>query len=143
MTPAFQILHIEDNEGDVGLVERALENWRVPCKLSVAHNGLQALDLLRQEGAPRPDIILLDINMPSMDGKQFLEARKQDPDLSLIPTIMLTSSSTPADILACYALQANSYVVKRFEARAFIEVVRQTVAFWSDIARVPAESAGR
>jgi CheY-like chemotaxis protein len=139
MAAVLNILHVEDNEGDVGLVERALESWRVSCKLQVAHNGFQAMELLHEPGNRRPDIIFLDINMPGMDGKKFLAARKADPDLALIPTIMLTSSSAPSDIRDCYALHANSYVVKPFDARAFIEVVRQIVAFWSDAARLPTQ----
>ena len=145
MNPALNILLVEDNEGDVELVERAVQRGGEPYRLSVAHNGFEALDFLHQRerfaDAVRPDFIFLDINMPGMDGKTFLENLKQDGALCTIPTIMLTSSSAPRDILDCCARHASCYVVKPVDPYAFMDLVRKVVAFWSDVARLPSRAA--
>jgi CheY-like chemotaxis protein len=139
MSGLCNILLVEDNEGDIELVESALERERGNYKLSVTHDGLQALDYLHRRGpfadALRPDLILLDINMPGMDGKEFLQNVRNDEDLQLIPVIMLTSSTSSKDIRDCYALNASAYVVKPSDAASFMDVVRRTVVLWSDAPR--------
>jgi CheY-like chemotaxis protein len=142
---AFNILLVEDNEGDVMIVERALDGWRDGCHLAVVSDGMQALDHLRRQGefagAAKPDLILLDINMPRMNGKECLKKLKQDEELKLIPVIMLTSSQAPSDIIDCYKYQASSYVLKPFNARAYVDAVRQVVTFWWDLAQRPSRAA--
>jgi CheY-like chemotaxis protein len=135
----FRVLLVEDNEGDVDIVRAALNDWRDGCKLTVAYDGSEALHCLRQGpcAEAKPDLILLDINMPGMDGKECLRELKRDETLKAIPVFMLTSSEAPSDIIECYRSYASCYVVKPFDAREFINVVRQLVAFWSDIARTP------
>lgn len=143
----LDILLVEDNEGDVEIVERALEEGPLPYRLAVAHNGLEALAYLRQEGrfetAARPELILLDINMPGMDGKQLLETIKQEQGLKIIPAIMLTSSSAPGDVRQCYERHANGYVVKPFDAPVFIRAVQEVVHFWATRIRLPSRANAR
>jgi two-component system, chemotaxis family, response regulator Rcp1 len=135
------ILLVEDNDDDVELIQRALAGGTGRYKLSMARSGFHALDYLHQRGkfaeAPRPDVILLDINMPGMDGKQLLANLKQDPVLRFIPVVMLSSSTSSEDIRDCYARNANCYVVKPLDAPAFMEVVRRAVIFWSEVPRLP------
>jgi chemotaxis family two-component system response regulator Rcp1 len=141
MKKALAILLVEDDESDAELVARAIKGGQVPCRLSVAHSGLQALDYLHQRGgfseAATPDLILLDINMAGMDGGQLLKNMKRDDDLRLIPTVMLTRSAGREDVLDCYANGVNCYVVKPFDAHKFTDVVRQVVAFWSAVSVLP------
>ena len=136
MAAPLQVLLVEDNEGDEEMTERAVRDLGPACRLSVAHDGAEALDVLMRrgkwEGAPRPDIILLDINMPRMDGKRFLEVVKTDPELKVIPVVMLTSSQSPGDMRACYERHANAYVVKPFDALEFIDTVKTVLTFWGD-----------
>ena len=138
----FRILLVEDNEGDVEIVKSALDDWRDGCRLTVTYDGAEALDCLRNGvcAESRPDLILLDINMPRMDGKECLRNLKHDEKFRMIPVSMLTSSQAPSDILECYRSHASCYVVKPFEAREFIKVVRQLVTFWSDVARPPSRA---
>jgi CheY-like chemotaxis protein len=135
MQTSLEILLVEDNEGDVEMTERALRDGETACRLSVVNNGLEALDfLLKRAGfasVRTPQLILLDLNMPRMDGKKFLEVMKEDSQLKTIPVVMLTSSESPKDIRDCYERRANCYVVKPFEGKEFISAVRQIVSFWS------------
>jgi CheY-like chemotaxis protein len=138
MPETMNILAVEDNEGDIEMIERAVRaNDRV--RLSVANNGGEALDfLLKRHGfadAPTPNLIFVDLNMPRMDGKRFLEAVKREPALKAIPVIVLTSSQSPSDIRDCYERQASCYVVKPFDGREFIQTVQQIVVFWSGVAQ--------
>jgi len=137
----FEILLVEDNEGDVEMTRRALRTAQPQCRLSVAGNGEQALDFLRHEGRPdseaRPALILLDISMPRMDGKTFLTAIKADDDFKAIPVVMFTSSESPKDVLDCYERQASAYVVKPFEGPRYAEAVREVVRFWGEVAQLP------
>jgi CheY-like chemotaxis protein len=105
-------------------------------------DGVEALDCLRNGACAEsmPDLILLDINMPGMNGKECLKNLKHDEKFRMIPVSMLTSSQAPSDILECYRWHASCYVVKPFEAREFIKVVRQLVTFWSDVARPPSRA---
>lgn len=139
---ALDILLVEDNEGDVEMTRRALSRATTPCTLSVANNGNQALDYLHGEGlggmpAGRPDLILLDINMPRMDGKAFLRAVKHDDNFKAIPVVMFTSSESPADIRECYESCASGYVVKPFDGRQYAERLDQVVNFWGNIGELP------
>jgi two-component system, chemotaxis family, response regulator Rcp1 len=139
MQSSLEILLVEDNEGDVEMTERALRDGEPACRLSVVNNGLEALDFLLKRGgfasAFTPQLILLDLNMPRMDGKKFLEAIKEDSQLKTIPVVMLTSSQSPKDIRDCYERHANCYVVKPFEGKEFISAVRQIVTFWSRLSQ--------
>jgi CheY-like chemotaxis protein len=137
----LEILLVEDNEGDVVMTKHALGAREPACNISVVDDGVKALDLLSKRGAyanaPSPRLILLDLNMPRMDGKKFLEVVKQDPSLKAIPVVMLTSSESPADIRDCYERHANCYVVKPFDGRKFADVVRQVVSFWATVGHLP------
>ncbi len=140
MSAALDILLVEDNEGDIEMTERVLQNDQNACSVSVAHDGLEALDFLRKKGdfinASTPHLILLDLNMPRMDGKKFLETVKQDPQLMAIPVIMLTSSQSPTDIRECYERHASCYIVKPFDLQEFAETLHQVVRFWSKLGRL-------
>ncbi|MEI9903520.1 MAG: response regulator [Asticcacaulis sp.] len=141
MRETLDILLVEDNEGDVELTRRAFVTARPAVRMSVANNGNQALDFLnkqgRHEGAKTPDLILLDINMPRMDGKQFLGVVKQDESFKAIPVVMFTSSQSPADIRECYERQASCYVVKPFDGREYADTLRQVVSFWGGVGELP------
>lgn len=137
----FSILVVEDNEGDVEMTQRALSTAEPPCALTVAHDGVQALDLLRHEPGketpPPPQLILLDINMPRMDGKELLAAVKSDSRLRHIPVVMFTSSESPADIRECYERHASCYVVKPFNGREYAQTLHDVVNFWRTTSRLP------
>ena len=134
MKTPLQILLVEDNEGDVEMTRRAFRD-EPACNLSVVNDGVEALEFLSRQGAyadaPSPHIILLDLNMPRMDGRELLEAVKADSKWKSIPVVMLTSSNSPADIRDCYERQASSYVVKPFDGREFGRAIRQAVYFWA------------
>lgn len=136
----IEILLVEDNPGDVELTLEALEDGRIANRVQVAADGVAALDHLRasQRGAhPRPQLILLDLNLPRLDGRAVLAEIKGDPDLRRIPVIVLTSSKAESDVLAAYDLHANSYVSKPVDAEAFIRAVRQVDDYWLTIVRLP------
>lgn len=138
---SFDILIVEDNEGDVEMTQRALKTVQPPCSLTVAHDGVHALDILRhepgQEAPAIPQLILLDINMPRMDGKELLAIVKSDSRLRHIPVVMFTSSESPSDIRECYERHASCYVVKPFSSRKYAEALHDVVAFWSTTSRLP------
>jgi chemotaxis family two-component system response regulator Rcp1 len=137
----IQILLVEDSPGDVRLTIEALRGARVANDLHVVGDGESALDFLRQRGAhvgaPRPDIILLDLNLPRLEGREVLAEIKADPDLGRIPTIVLTSSSAEADIQESYELHANCYISKPVDFSEFIAAVRSLEGFWLKIVRLP------
>jgi chemotaxis family two-component system response regulator Rcp1 len=149
MRPSYEaspinILLVEDNEGDVELTRVAFEEGEVRACLSVAHDGAEALDLLRRDASPeaaQPDLILLDINMPRMNGMEFLSIVKQDERLKLIPVIMLTSSKAHADILESYRRHANSYILKPYGIKEGIEVAKQVQSFWMHLAILPSQGS--
>jgi CheY-like chemotaxis protein len=135
------ILLVEDNAGDVRLTREALREARVDVELAAVPDGEEALEFLRMEGrhadAPRPDLVLLDLNLPKRNGLEVLEDIKRDPRLRGLPVIMLTTSSAAADIAACYERGVNSYIVKPLDLDDFTSVVRAIDAFWLKTARLP------
>lgn len=137
----IQILLVEDNPGDVRLTQEALLGARVANELHVVGDGEEAIEYLRRRGryvdAPRPDIVLLDLNLPRLDGREVLMDIKGDPDLAKIPIIILTSSSAERDIHSAYELHANCYISKPVDFTEFIEAVRSLEGFWLRIVRLP------
>jgi len=138
---AIEILLVEDNPGDVRLTIEGLNEAKVRNNLQVARDGVEALEFLRRQGrfadAVRPDLILLDLNLPRMDGREVLAEVKSDPDLKAIPVVVLTTSSAEQDILHSYQLQANCYITKPVDLEQFIKVVRSIEDFWLTIVRLP------
>ncbi len=138
---AFEILLVEDNQSYVSLMKEALEESQVLTNLSVAMDGVEALSFVRREGkhahSPRPDIILLDLNLPKKKGQKVLEEIKTDPDLKRIPVLIFTVSSAEQDILKSYNLHANCYIIKPKGLDQFIEVVKSTLNFWFTVAKLP------
>lgn len=141
MLASMDILLVEDNEGDVEMTRRALRKATPPCRMAVANNGQQALEYLNKQGsfanAVTPHLILLDINMPRMDGKQLLERVKHTVGLKAIPVVMFTSSESAADIRDCYERHASGYVVKPFDGRQYADALRQVISFWGGIGELP------
>ena len=137
----IQVLLVEDDPGDVLMTREAFEDYKVHNQLHVVNDGEQAMAFLRQEGEyaglPRPDLVLLDLNLPRMDGRQVLEAIKSDPDLSSIPVVVLTTSEAEDDVLRSYSLHANAYVTKPVDFERFINVVRQIDDFFVKVVRLP------
>ena len=139
------ILLVEDNPGDVLLTEEALQEGKVCNDLYVAEDGMEAIAFLRREGKyedmPRPDVILLDLNLPRMDGREVLAEIKADPDLKRIPVVILTTSSADEDILKSYDLHANCYITKPVDLDQFIAVVKSVEDFWFTIVKLPFNGA--
>jgi CheY-like chemotaxis protein len=137
----IQILLVEDNPGDVRLTVEALRDAKVANELHVVGNGEEAIAFLRQQGkhvdAPRPDIVLLDLNLPRLDGRDVLSDIKSDPDLATIPIIVLTSSTAEADIQRSYELHANCFISKPVDFSEFLSAVRSLEGFWLKIVRLP------
>ena len=137
-----EILLVEDNPGDVRLTIEALKEGRVRNRLSVARDGVEALAFLRRQGphaqAPRPDLILLDLNLPRRDGREVLADIKDDTVLRRIPVVVLTTSKAEEDILRTYDLHANCYITKPVDLEQFISVVRSIDDFWLSVVRLPA-----
>jgi len=135
------ILLVEDNPGDVRLVVEAFREGGAAVRLTTARDGEEALAVLRRQGAhaaaPRPALILLDLNLPRMGGRELLAEIKADPALRPMPVVVLTSSRQDQDVLACYDLGANCYITKPADLDQFIEVVRSIVNFWLTVARLP------
>lgn len=137
----IEILLVEDNPGDVELTRNALRRAKVRNTLHVAEDGEEAMAFLRREGeyqhAPRPDVILLDLNLPRMDGREVLAEVKADRDLMDIPVVVLTTSSAEQDIVRSYKLHANCYITKPVDLDQFIEVVRSIQNFWLTVVKLP------
>jgi CheY-like chemotaxis protein len=137
----IEIFLVEDNAGDVRLTREAFADARVPNRLHVVHDGIAALQFLRKEkphaGAPDPDLVLLDLNIPKMSGFEVLEQIKRDPQLRRIPVIILTSSKADCDVLKCYDSYANSYVTKPADFDQYIHVVATIDEFWLSTVRLP------
>lgn len=138
-----EILLVEDNPGDVRLTAECLREGRVLNNLSVVEDGVQALAFLRHEGAyasePRPDLILLDLNLPKKDGREVLAVIKSDPGLRRIPVVVLTTSQAEEDILKSYDLNANCYITKPVTLDQFMAVVKSIEDFWLTIVTLPAD----
>ena len=138
-----EILLVEDNAADVRLTIEALKEGKVRNHLSVARDGVEAIDFLKRRGvhasAARPDLILLDLNLPKMDGREVLAEIKADDELKKIPVVVLTTSSAEADILKSYSLHANCYITKPVDLDQFVNVVKSIDDFWLTVVRLPVE----
>ena len=147
MAPAWdscnpiEILLVEDSLADVRLTEEAFRDAKVLNHVSVATDGAEAMQFLRREGphaeAPRPDLILLDLNLPRKDGRQVLQEIKDDPNLRRIPVVVLTTSRAEEDVLRAYDLHANCYITKPVDFLQFISVVRSIEGFWLSVVKLP------
>jgi CheY-like chemotaxis protein len=141
MDELFTILLVEDNPADVRLTQEALKNGKIQHQLQVVEDGVDALALLRRQApythAMRPDIILLDLNLPRKDGREVLAEIKADPDLRSIPVIILTTSQADEDILKTYNLHANGYIVKPVDLEQFFRIIKQIKEFWMSIVVLP------
>jgi len=139
--PPVEILLVEDNPGDVRLTKEALKEGKVYNNLHWARDGVEALEFLKREGkhaaAPRPDIILLDLNLPKKDGREVLAVIKRDADLKHIPVVVLTTSKADEDVLRSYELHANCYVTKPVDLEKFIQVVQSIDRFWLTVVTLP------
>ncbi|MEW1612808.1 MULTISPECIES: response regulator [unclassified Streptomyces] len=137
----IEVLLVEDDPGDELMTREAFEDNKIRNTLHVVRDGQEALDFLYRRGehtdAPRPDLVLLDLNLPKYDGRQVLEQIKGDPELSLIPVVVLTTSSAEEDILRSYKLHANAYVTKPVDLDQFIAAVRQIDEFFVSVVRLP------
>jgi CheY-like chemotaxis protein len=138
----IEILLVEDDPGDVTLTREAFADHKVGNNLHVVSDGVEALNFLRREGsyadAVRPDLILLDLNLPRVDGREVLAAIKADLDLATIPVVVLTTSDAEEDVVRSYRLHANAYVTKPVDFEQFIKVVQQIDEFFVQVVRLPA-----
>jgi chemotaxis family two-component system response regulator Rcp1 len=136
-----EILLVEDNPGDERLTREALKEGKVYSNLYWVKDGVEALEFLRRKGrygeSPRPDIILLDLNLPKKDGREVLQEIKTDNDLKRIPVVILTTSKAEEDVLKTYNLHANCYVTKPVDLEKFIVVIKSIDAFWLTVATLP------
>ena len=135
------ILLVEDNASDAFLMEEALQMGKSANQLHVAGNGDEALDFLYRKGrfvpAPRPDLIMLDLNLPKRDGREVLAEIKNDPDLKRIPVVVITTSRSEEDIIRSYGLHANCYITKPVRLQQFFDVVKKIENFWFTVAKLP------
>lgn len=140
---SVEILLVEDNPGDVRLTKEAFKDSKLHNNLSVVQDGVEAMAFLRREGryadAPRPDLILLDLNLPKKDGREVLEEIKYDDDLKRIPVVILTTSSDEKDVLESYNLYANCYITKPVDLTQFLAIVQSIQNFWFSIVKLPPE----
>ena len=138
----IEILLVEDSPDDTDLTVDALREGRVRNRITVVDNGVDAMAYLRREGkyqaAPRPDLVLLDLNLPRKNGREVLAEVKQDPDLRRIPVVIMTSSDDEKDVVAAYNLHVNCYVTKPVDLDQFIAVVKSIEHFWFSIVKLPA-----
>src|SRR3984885_11479980 len=140
----LEVLLVEDSPGDVRLTREAFKDAKVHINLHVASDGNEAMAfLLRKEGyasVPRPDLILLDLNLPKKDGKEVLTEIKESPTLKSIPVVILTTSASEADILRSYRLHANCYITKPVGLNGFLEVIKSIDSFWLSVVKLPREA---
>jgi DNA-binding response OmpR family regulator len=140
-----EILLVEDNEGDARLTKEAFKENKINYRLSVARNGEDALKFLKKEdqyaSAPRPDLILLDLNLPKKNGREVLEEIKKDLSLKRIPVVILTVSRSEEDIIRSYDLYANCYITKPIDLSQFMEIVKLVKNFWLNIVKLPPDGA--
>ncbi len=137
----IEILLVEDNPGDVELTRQALKDGNIHNRLSVVGDGVEAMAFLRREGqyagAPRPDLILLDLNLPRMNGREVLAEVRNDANLTTIPVVVLTTSEADQDILKAYTLHANCYITKPVDLEQFLRVVQMIEDFWMSFVKLP------
>jgi chemotaxis family two-component system response regulator Rcp1 len=142
----IQVLLVEDSPGDVRLTKEAFRDANQSILLHVASDGVEAMAFLRREGvnvqAPRPDLILLDLNLPKMDGREVLAHIKEDDNLKTIPTVILTTSDAESDIVRSYQLQANCYLTKPVQLDAFEGLVKSINDFWLTKVKLPQQEQG-
>jgi CheY-like chemotaxis protein len=136
-----EILLAEDNPGDVRLTEKALQQGKIANNIHVTTDGIEALAFLHQNGeysdAPRPDLVLLDLNMPRKDGEAVLEEMQTDAELRRIPVVVLTSSESEADIARSYELNANAYLTKPVDFEGFVDIIDRLEDFWFQVVKLP------
>ena len=135
------VLLVEDNEDDIELTLEALDNSKLQVNIHVVSDGISAMEFLRREGKyadeQRPDLILLDLNLPRMDGREVLKEIKEDARFADIPVVILTTSEAEEDILKAYQLHANCYISKPVDFLKFTEIIRQIEGFWLQLAKLP------
>jgi chemotaxis family two-component system response regulator Rcp1 len=140
----IEVLLVEDSPGDVRLTREAFKDAKVHINLQVVSDGAKAMEFLTRGGeyanAPRPDLILLDLNLPKKDGREVLEEIKENPTLKTIPVVILTTSSSEADILRSYQLHANCYITKPVGLEGFLTVVKSIDSFWLSVVKLPREA---
>jgi CheY-like chemotaxis protein len=144
-TAPIEVLLVEDSAGDVRLTREAFMDAKVHINLHVAMDGAKAMAFLKREAehahAPRPDLILLDLNLPKKDGRQVLKEIKESPTLGTIPVVILTTSQSEADILRSYQLHANCYITKPVDLEGFLKIVRSIDDFWLTVVKLPREAS--
>ncbi|HEX4335248.1 MAG TPA: response regulator [Polyangiaceae bacterium] len=136
-TRPISILLVEDSPADVRLTMEALREAKLHNQIDVVEDGESAMEYLRRPGQKRPDLVLLDLNLPGMDGREVLQEIKTDPDLSIIPVVVLTTSSADEDVLRAYRLHTNCYITKPVNLDQFIRVVQSIQDFWLAVVRLP------
>jgi CheY-like chemotaxis protein len=143
MTKPIEVLLVEDNPGDAQLTRIALNDGKMCINLSLTEDGVDALAFLRKQGnyadAPRPDLILLDLNLPRKDGREVLAEIKADPSLRRIPVVVLTTSQSDTDILQAYELAANCFITKPVDFDQFVKIVQTIEDFWFTVVKLPSE----
>ena len=141
LSGGIEVLLVEDSPGDVRLTREALKDAKVHISLHVATDGIDAMAYLERTGshanAPRPDLILLDLNLPKKDGREVLKEIKESPSLRIIPVVILTTSSSDADVLQSYHLHANCYISKPVDLDGFLKVVQSIDNFWLTVVKLP------
>ena len=141
----LEVLLVEDSPGDVRLTREALKDAKVHINLHVAPDGAEAMAFLKREGdyanVPRPDLILLDLNLPKKDGREVLAEIKESESLKSIPVVILTTSASEEDILRSYRLHANCYISKPVDLDGFLKVIRSIDSFWLSIVKLPREAS--
>jgi two-component system, chemotaxis family, response regulator Rcp1 len=144
-TGPIEVLLVEDSPGDVRLTKEAIKDAKVHVKLHVVADGAQAMAFLARDGeyagVPRPDLILLDLNLPKKDGREVLEEIKKSPTLKSIPVVVLTTSSSEVDVMQSYMLHANCYITKPVGLEGFLRVVQSIDNFWLSVVKLPRETA--
>jgi CheY-like chemotaxis protein len=143
---AMQVLLVEDNPGDVRLTQEAFKDAKVHMDLHVVNDGVEAMEFLRRgrgfETSPRPDLVLLDLNLPRKDGREVLAEIKDDPELRTIPVVILTTSASEADVQRTYLLHANCFISKPVDMEGFLTVVQSIDEFWLSVVRLPGRMHG-
>jgi chemotaxis family two-component system response regulator Rcp1 len=137
---AFEILLVEDSPGEVRLIREAFKDAKVYVRLNVVPDGVAAMSFLRQgdrDTCPRPDLILLDLNLPKMDGRAVLAEIKEDPDLKSIPVVILTNSGADEDVQRSYLLHANCFITKPVDLDGFLHIVKSIGIFWLTVVKLP------